>query len=57
MFRTQSFCINQVRNIKFFSTALPRGSCVNRKIGPPTSYFPVFFYFQGWKERERKREQ
>jgi hypothetical protein len=56
MFRTQSFCMNQVRNITFFSTALPRGSCVNRKMGPPTSYFLVFFYFQGWKERERKRE-
>ena len=39
----------------FFSTALPRGSCVNRKMGPPTSYFPVFFYFQGWKERENSR--
>jgi hypothetical protein len=26
-------------------------------MGPPISYFPAFFYFQRWKERERKREQ
>jgi hypothetical protein len=42
-------------NIKFFSTALPRGFCVNRKMGPDTSYFPVFFYFRRWK-KEKERE-
>jgi hypothetical protein len=49
--------MNPIRNIKFFSTAYLQGSCVNREMGPPTSYFPEFFYFQRWKERERKREQ
>jgi hypothetical protein len=38
-------------------TALPKGSCVNREMGSLISYFPMFFYFQRWKERERKREE
>jgi hypothetical protein len=32
-------------------------SCYTGSLGPPLFYFPVFFYFQRWKERERKREQ
>jgi hypothetical protein len=40
----------------YFCTTLPLGSCVNREMGPSTSCFPVFFYFQGWQEKERKRE-
>ncbi len=31
--------------IFYFCTALPWGSCVKRKMGPPTSYFPDFFFF------------
>jgi hypothetical protein len=51
------FLLKPSKEHSFFSIALPRGSCVNRKMGLPTSYFPVFFFFQGWKERERKREE
>jgi hypothetical protein len=47
--------MNPSKEHYFFSIALPGGSCVIRKMCPPTSYFPVFFYFQRWKERERKR--
>ncbi len=40
-----------------FCFALPWESCVDRKTDPPTSCFPVFFFFQRWKERGRQREQ
>jgi hypothetical protein len=47
--------MNPKKKEYIFSTALSRGSCVNREMGPPTSYFPVFFYLQRWKERENSR--
>jgi hypothetical protein len=43
--RTPGFCINPNKEYWIFSTAQPRWSCVNREMGPPTSYFPVCFCF------------
>jgi hypothetical protein len=54
MFRMQSFG-NMLNGNILFCTALPSGMC-DRKMGPPTSSFPMFFLLLE-TERKRKKER
>jgi hypothetical protein len=58
MFRSQGFAWILVRNIKFFSTAPPRGSCVNRKMVNSLLIFQCFSTSRdGKKEKERENSR